>query len=505
MGGTRVTPVTAGEAGRLDAWRMALLAIAALTLLRLAFLTLTPIELDFEEAQYWAWSRSLAWGYFSKPPLIAWLIRAATEICGNGPACIRAPSPLLHAATAILVGASGIALGGRRLGAWASLVYATMPGVAFSAMLMTTDVPLALFWALALYCFIRLRQGAGLGWAVAAGVALGLGTLGKYAMLLFVAGFLFYLLLSAEGRRAFGWLKPLLALAVGAAVLSPNLLWNLHTHWTTVASTAETADLGSPQFELNHLVDYVAGQLAIFGPVPLYLLFEQAFIGRRSAGLSLLEAESRRLLFCQSLPFLLAFLLMSLATRVNANWAAYAYVGGSLAVAGAVARPAAYWWLRRALAFHAAIGLGLYGAILCLPLSPGLPFNLSHAVEKRIGWQALGQRVAAELAKEPSLRLLTADRALTSDLLYYAQVPTDGYAAWSPDPEPDSEYARVARLEPGDPGPFLLVLSGDEDANQFTRRFATAGPENDVTVHLWTGSDRRLRLIRLQGFRGYAP
>ena len=242
---------------------------------------------------------------------------------------------------------------------------------------------------------------------------------------------------------------------------------------------------------------------AIFGPVPLYLLFEQAFLGRHSVAVS--PPDSLRLVLCLSLPFLLGFLLLSLATRVNANWAAYAYVGGSLAVAGSMARPLALWWLRRSVIVHAAIGLGMYGAILCLPSWPQLPFNLSHAVDRRIGWQTLGQTVAAELAKEPSLRLLTADRTLTSDLLYYAHVLPGGYAAWSPDPRPESEYERVARLQAGDPGPFLLVLSDDADANQIARHFSTAGPVKEVTVHLWTGSERRFQLMRLEGFRGYAP
>ena len=498
-----MTPVNTAPVGRAGAWRLALLAIGALTLIRLAFLLFTPIELDFEEAQYWAWSRTLAWGYYSKPPLIAWLIRAATEICGNGPACVRGPSPLLHAATAVAIGATGIALGGRRFGAWAALIYATMPGVAFSAMLMTTDVPLALFWALSLYGFVRMRQGGGLGWAVAAGLALGLGALSKYAMLFFIPGVLLYLLLSADARRALGWAKPLIMLAMGFAVFSPNLLWNLSTHWTTVVSTAETADVGNPTFDFGHLIEYAGAQFAIFGPVPLYLLFEQVFLGRQSTAPS--PPDSYRLVLCLSLPFLLGFLLLSLATRVNANWAAYAYVGGSLAVAGAMARPLALWWLRRSVIVHAAIGLGMYGAILCLPLWPQLPFNLSHAVERRIGWQTLGQMVAVELAKEPSLRLLTADRTLTSDLLYYARVPPGGYAAWSPGPRPASEYERAARLQPGDPGPFLLVIADDADASRIARHFSIAGSAKEVTVHLWTGSERHFQLMRLQGFMGYAP
>ncbi len=61
-------------------WRAALLFVLGLTILRAALLTLTPLNLHGDEAQYWAWSRTLDWGYFTKPPLIAWAIRATTRI-----------------------------------------------------------------------------------------------------------------------------------------------------------------------------------------------------------------------------------------------------------------------------------------------------------------------------------------------------------------------------------------------------------------------------------------
>ena len=32
-------------------------------------------ELYPDEAQYWLWSRTLDFGYFSKPPMVAWTIR----------------------------------------------------------------------------------------------------------------------------------------------------------------------------------------------------------------------------------------------------------------------------------------------------------------------------------------------------------------------------------------------------------------------------------------------
>ena len=43
----------------------------------------TDLGFHGDEAQYWAWSKDLSWGYFSKPPLIAFLIKIFTAIFGN--------------------------------------------------------------------------------------------------------------------------------------------------------------------------------------------------------------------------------------------------------------------------------------------------------------------------------------------------------------------------------------------------------------------------------------
>src|SRR6476620_4409976 len=73
-----------------------LLILLALTAVRLVGLALSDVDLFFDESQYWAWSRELAFGYFSKPPLLAWLIAGAEFACGSSEACIRAPAPILY-------------------------------------------------------------------------------------------------------------------------------------------------------------------------------------------------------------------------------------------------------------------------------------------------------------------------------------------------------------------------------------------------------------------------
>jgi 4-amino-4-deoxy-L-arabinose transferase-like glycosyltransferase len=487
--------------------RIALLLIAVLTLLRLAFLLNSPLDLDVEEAQYWSWARMPAWGYFSKPPLIAWLIALATRLCGDGAACIRSASPLLHAATALSLVAAGLALGSRKLGAWAAMLYASMPGVAFSAMLMTTDVPLLFFWSVALVAFLRLRRGGGLGWAVLGGIAVGLGSLSKYAMLFFLAGAALYLVLSREGRRAIGWRGPAIMVALMLLALLPNILWNAAHTWVTVASTAETAESDKASFQLKAVLNYALGQFAIFGPMPMVILLGQGLAwcrGRLAPAPvgALLGRDEQVLLLCLSLPFFLPFLLLAVVGQANANWTAYAYVAGCLLVAAV----ASDRWRRLIVGAHIWTGPVIYGAILLTLHWPMLP-GLAHVVERMAGWRPLGAAVAENLAKDRPARLLTFDRSLTALLIYYARVPPGGYVVWNPHTHPDNHYELVASLKPGDPGPLLLVSGWQPGYVErwILGHFDRVVPAAIVEVPLFTGNRRLLYLYRVSGFRGYGP
>jgi hypothetical protein len=45
-------------------WRLTLILVGVLTVLRVVALFVTPLELYPDEAQYWLWSRHLDFGYF---------------------------------------------------------------------------------------------------------------------------------------------------------------------------------------------------------------------------------------------------------------------------------------------------------------------------------------------------------------------------------------------------------------------------------------------------------
>src|SRR5712691_4039463 len=215
-------PASLAIARAYGSWALA--AVATITAARLIWLAVQPAGLYPDEAQYWFWAQHPAFGYYSKPPLVAWLIALTTASFGNSEFAVRLSAPLLHGVTALLVYGVAARLYDRRAGFWSALAYATLPGVSLSAFIISTDAVLLPCWAAALYAFVRAREPDGGRWWVVVGIAAGLGLLAKYAMACWLLSALGFVLLIPGERRH---LKPLLAAtAIAGLLYLPNLWWN---------------------------------------------------------------------------------------------------------------------------------------------------------------------------------------------------------------------------------------------------------------------------------------
>jgi hypothetical protein len=111
---------------------LALLILAAVTAIRLIGLHFSVVDLFYDESQYWVWSHELASGYFSKPPLLAWIIAVSHHVCGDSKACVRAPMPILYFGTSLIVYAIARELYDVRVAFFAALSVELATGVAFS-------------------------------------------------------------------------------------------------------------------------------------------------------------------------------------------------------------------------------------------------------------------------------------------------------------------------------------------------------------------------------------
>jgi len=480
-------------------WLAVLLSgLLALLCLRLAALYLNGTDLFFDEAQYWAWSEEPALGYFSKPPLIAWVIGAATTACGIGEACVRLPSPLLHTATALAVFWLGRRLYDARIGALSALAFASLPGVSLSAGLISTDVPLLLCWALALVGFSALLETDKLWPALLLGVALGAGLNAKYAMAWFLMCAGIYLVLAPDRRSFLRDWRLYLALAIGALLIAPNLFWNASHKFATFAHTAENANWGGSLLHPNKGLEFFFSQFGVFGPI----LFG-AFLVIVWRALREPLTDRARLLLAFSAPLIAVILVQAFLSRAHANWAAPAYIAASVLVIATMVNDRAWGWLRASFALHAVIILLLiFGTStagrLPLPVKPD-PFA------RTLGWREIAEATRGELAKaaaagKPFAAVLSDDRALTAELLYYMRDEATPVLAWRPG-APHDHFELTRPFTAATPSPVLLVRADDGEGSA-TQSFATVEKIADRVLPAGVNAERHVTFYALTGYKG---
>lgn len=472
------------------------LAVAAITLARLAWLATNEPNLYADEAQYWVWAQDLGLGYFTKPPLIAWLIAGTTALCGDGEGCIRLSSPLLHAATALLLAGAARRLFDPRIGFWTAVTYATLPAVSVSSTIASTDAPLLAAWALGLHALVRLGEEDAPRWWALAGIATGLGLLAKYAMAGFAASAALWLLLErgpAVLRRPGPWLAAALALAL----VAPNLAWNAGHGFATVRHIGANANLAAGvSFHPLMAGEFVGAQFGVFGPVLFALLLW--LLARRATW----QDRRTRMLALFVVPLGAVMVTQSFLSRANANWAAPVYAAGTILVV--------HWAVAhgRAVLIHVSVALHLALAALLFAGPPALaaagielPRRADPWMRLR-GWDVLGRAIAREAAPYAGARFLFEQRRDMATLIYYIRPHPLDALMWEPDGVARNEFELTAALTPDLTGPFLFVTRRAE-APDVTARFAEAERLARITVPTHRDAVLSYTVWRLDGFLGY--
>ena len=140
------------------------------------------VTLYVDEAQYWTWAQHLDWGYFSKPPGVAALIVLSTALFGDGLLGVKALAMLCYPLAAAACWAIARRLYDARVAFWSALAVLTLPIFAWLGLFVSTDALLTLFWALALWAYLRALDSDTWGDWLLLGVVCGLGLLSKYTM-----------------------------------------------------------------------------------------------------------------------------------------------------------------------------------------------------------------------------------------------------------------------------------------------------------------------------------
>jgi 4-amino-4-deoxy-L-arabinose transferase-like glycosyltransferase len=523
----------------------------------------TGISLFFDEAQYWDWSRHLAWGYYSKPPLIAGLIATSTAFFGSGVLGVKALTMLLYPITALCLVGFARALwptsSGVRTGAIAAAVFMTIPTVGLMGLFASTDAPLIMFWALASWALWRAQVTDRMPYWFGLGVACGFGMLSKYTMAAFALTALWALWAVGGPRRGLFRLGPWVAIIVALVILSPNLIWNAQNGFPTLHHTAELTTDTDRSGGILKALEFIAGQVLMLGPLALVAgimlrrqhAAEQAHApapasqwatsqmmtpsqlaqstqaqnsqvsqmgqggatakpkAERSSALYLASVTSYRYLWATSIPLQLVAVAQALHGGAHVNWAAPSMVGFTMLLAAYLSQPLIPLAAERPKNWFLAIvatNLLLTGVAVHLRqiAGPDMPSKYDALVRMR-GWQEAFDDLRPEL-EDPvvaGLPVLADSRLLITQAAYNWRDKSLQTFYWNPQGTRNNHYELTRSLPNLVGRQDVLLVTDNPNPSNITARFAI--PKLLKTTEMKVGPDRSvtLHLFFLRGFLGY--
>ena len=426
-------------------WQRLGYSLIAFTLIaNLLYIASGRIELCEDEAYQWLWSRHPAWGYYSKPPLIAWMQFIGTHLWGQNELGVRFFSPVCAAIAGwVLLRFLSREINGRV--AFLTILIATAtPLLAGSGILFTPDSLAILFWTAALVSgWHALRDDSIRAW-LWTGLWMGLGLLSKQVALgqwlCWLVFFGLYPVARHHLRRA-GFYFALLITFGGAL---PLVWWNAQHGWPTAShmqSRSGLADSWHPT--LRFFGEFVGAEMGLLTPIFCVGIGVAAykFWPRRQSSPLMLY------LFCMSIPLLVGCLLFSLRARVQPNWIAPAVLPAIALMA--ITLQDRKKWLTAGIAIGlTVVVLGHETRLISEITGFSLPMKLDPLRRVR-GWKSAAETVEAErqrLASEGNSVFVIGDHyGVTSLLTFYT---------------PAAKAAATG-------APMIYCISADEPANQF--------------------------------------
>jgi hypothetical protein len=246
-------------------------------ILRCLYVVGGPLRLQGDEAQYWAWSKHLDLSYSSKPPLIAYCNYVTQWLFGHSELSVRANAIL----GGMLIGwvtylfAYKIYLSHIKA-FWASMLVLVMPFYFEVSLLYSTDSILLLFWLLSAYFYWQASETNKWQYWIAMGLCIGIGSLGKYAMLFFILTLFLYLLF--EDRRKFSNPALYLSVLLSIAIFMPVIIWNInhqfigYKHLEGLSGLCNIYHLMS--WKISNVAIFIGGQIALISPLFIVMYFK---------------------------------------------------------------------------------------------------------------------------------------------------------------------------------------------------------------------------------------
>lgn len=448
------------------------LFVGAVFFVRVLVLFLFKMPLGVDEIQYAVWSKHLAWGYHSKPPMIAWTIALSTYLAHGFPLVqVRLFSPVCYLITSIFLYLTTDRLFDRKTALWVLLSFTSLLAVGFGSLLMTTDALLLMFWSIGLYLLSRIMLRPRMFDWLLLGVAIGLGALSKYTAMVFWLALILFVWVQKDQRHLLKSFGLYLAVALSFAILAPNIMWNANHHFASFGHVLHhNIDLSGPSIHLKGFFNFLFSQFGVFSPIFFPLL------------IWLLAAKPYKnqdwkfnFLRCFSLVMLFAVCFEALFSRAYANWAIVAYAAGTILVVQQLLAYKQQLWLK----INTYAMLAIIGVVYIFILAVGID-HLPHkmvpkTLRRSLVWQQFASDVDMLHQLYPDAKFVFDNRKYWASSVYYSGIPVTDVLA----------YDGSADFQPDALGTFLKYHI--DDALQLTQQSSLGNTKKLSEYHFWNG------------------
>lgn len=324
--------------------------------------------------------------------------------------------------------------------------------------------------------------------------------LSKYTMAALPGSLFLYLMISDAGRSQLRTLGPWIAAVLAGLIFSTNVVWNIQNEFVAFRHTSEISGVTSNWFNPGKLLEFVAAQFVVFGPIWAWLLIQRF----RQERANIFDSPHLVLWFAL-IPLLLVICMQALLSHAFVNWAGPIYIAGSVLVGISLTGRTDRLWV-----WAGAINLVLLSIFYHWPViadGAGLERDKSNDPYFRVlGWDQMAEHVQPLLMQEENLILASDSRKLLAVLGFYAMPGEFRLARWNEDEEDIRDYYDLRvnlRDFAADPAQEFLWVGETQPEPQILSAFESAQFIDQIEVPVYHNLSHHLYLYRMQGFVEY--
>lgn len=387
-------------------------------LLIVAIILYAGIGLGPDEAQYWTWSQALDWGYYSKPPGIAWQIWLGTQVFGQTEWGVRSVTVILAVFQSLAIYQLALYTGlSLQTAFWCGLLMAFCPLGMTGSLFAITDVGFLLCWTGACLSVVSalhhkkepnpLHIG---GWIIG-------GALFKWPI------YLFWIFILCCHRLIFPTQKKtsiLVGILLSLLGLLPSIWWNWSHDWATFLHIFATLKGGSGHQAAGNIGEFLVSQSLLLSPVLFILLLcglWQWFYQRQQL--------TPQLFFCGFVTILslICLTLVSCFQKIQGNWMIFAYPTGLIILCWFTfeQKPHWAWWTK----FGVGLSILIIFLLILLPSSYRVHSFIPHMLnyqfnpfKHNLGWVDLRHALEKQ-GYDPNQHFLFSDKYQTTSILSF--------------------------------------------------------------------------------------